>query len=275
MKNLLFCNNCGKQGHVFHNCKQPIISNGIIAFQRTPQCEIDKISFMENKNIKYLMIRRKDSLGFVDFMRGRYSLYNKTYLMNIINEMTIDEKNKLQTLTFDELWSKLWLGMSTSQYRNEGKISKEKFNSLKHGITIQNEKISIESLIKESNTKWKETEWGFPKGRRNYNEKDLICGIREFTEETGYNKNELTIIQNIAPYEEIFTGSNFKSYKHKYFLANIDTKIDSTTGFQKSEVSEMKWMNIDECLEKIRPYNYEKIDIIHKVNHVLNKYRMY
>ena len=103
----------------------------------------------------------------------------------------------------------------------------------------------------------------------------MICGIREFTEETGYNKNELTIIQNITPYEEIFTGSNFKSYKHKYFLARIDSNKETTDGFQKSEVSEMKWMDIDECLDKIRPYNYEKLDIIHKVNHVLNKYRIY
>ena len=40
------------------------------------------------------MIKRKDTLGYVDFLRGRYSLYNKLYLMNIINEMTIQEKVK-------------------------------------------------------------------------------------------------------------------------------------------------------------------------------------
>ena len=35
------------------------------------------------------MIRRKDSLGYVDFMRGKYPLFNQRYLLNIINEMTI------------------------------------------------------------------------------------------------------------------------------------------------------------------------------------------
>ena len=123
MKTLLFCNNCGKQGHIFHICKQPIISNGIIAFNRKNQLEIDSSDITSEKCIKYLMIRRKDTLGFVDFMRGRYSLFNKIYLMNIINEMTVKEKNKLLTMEFDELWSELWFGTSTSQYKNEGKVN--------------------------------------------------------------------------------------------------------------------------------------------------------
>ena len=28
-----FCNNCGKQGHLYNQCKKPIISSGIIAFR--------------------------------------------------------------------------------------------------------------------------------------------------------------------------------------------------------------------------------------------------
>ena len=80
-----FCNNCGKNGHAYHLCKLPITSIGVIAFKPSTD------------GIKYLMIRRKDSLGYVDFMRGRYPLYNKEYLMNIINEMTyIQKKNKIK-----------------------------------------------------------------------------------------------------------------------------------------------------------------------------------
>ncbi len=32
-KNNNACNNCGKQGHSFHQCKLPITSYGIIAFR--------------------------------------------------------------------------------------------------------------------------------------------------------------------------------------------------------------------------------------------------
>ena len=273
MKNSIFCNNCGKQGHVFHSCKLPIISNGLIVYREKKSDPVsqskntDKISKYE-----YLMIKRKDTLGYVDFLRGRYSLHNKLYLLNIINEMTIEEKIKIRTMDFDSLWNELWFGSSSSQYRNEGRISKEKFEKLNSGIIINKNIVTLESLVKESKTRWTETEWGFPKGRRNYNEKDLTCAIREFEEETGYKNTDFDIVYNILPYEEIFTGSNFKSYKHKYFICKLKDNVINQTGFQKSEVSDMQWKSYEECLDSIRPYNIEKKDIIYKLNKVLNKF---
>ena len=257
-----FCNNCGKTGHVFHHCKHPITSIGIITFRNT------------NRGLEYLMIRRKDSLGFVDFMRGKYSIYNKLYILNIINEMTINEKNKLLNNTFEELWSELWGNTIGIQYRSEEKNSKEKFELLKVGINNVNNKYTLDSLIKESNTKWSEPEWGFPKGRRNYQEKDIIAAIREFEEETGYSKNALHIIQNFIPIEEIFTGSNYKSYKHKYYLAYMNNDVERGQ-FQDTEVSKLEWFTLTETINYIRPYNLEKISLIKQVNNILTKYQIY
>ena len=48
-----FCNNCGKLGHLFHQCKIPITSIGVIAIRKN------------NNNTEILLIRRKDSLSFV------------------------------------------------------------------------------------------------------------------------------------------------------------------------------------------------------------------
>ena len=81
---------------------------------------------------------------------------------------------------------------------------------------------AIGDLINESSEfhQWQEPEWGFPKGRRNSHEKDYDCALREFQEETGYDKNVLHNLQNVLPFEEIFTGSNYKSYKHKYYVMN-------------------------------------------------------
>ena len=50
-----FCNNCGKTGHSYNQCSKPITSNGIIAFTKV------------DKKIKYLLICRKDTLGYVEF----------------------------------------------------------------------------------------------------------------------------------------------------------------------------------------------------------------
>ena len=36
-KNTNICNNCGKQGHMFNQCKLPIISYGIIVFRSSQE----------------------------------------------------------------------------------------------------------------------------------------------------------------------------------------------------------------------------------------------
>ena len=259
-----FCNNCGKNGHQFNTCKYPITSIGLICFR------------INDSKIEYIMIKRKHSLGFVEFMRGKYPLYNYNYLLNIFNEMSIEEKNKIKTYTFNELWNYLWGDDIGIQYRGEEKISKEKYELIKMGIKSRDTHIyNLDTLINNSNTNWIEPEWGFPKGRRNYNENDLNCALREFEEETGILKSNIRLIQNIVPYEEIFTGSNMKSYKHRYFIGNIDNKIENTFNFQETEVSEVQWLNYNDCIKKIRPYNLEKINILNKVNKVLQEYRLY
>ena len=80
---------------------------------------------------------------------------------------------------------------------------------------------------------WDEPEWGFPKGRRNYKEKDLECALREFEEETGIQKSSLTIIKNLNPFEEIFTGSNLKSYKHKSTNKAQNTRVSKIQNRKK------------------------------------------
>lgn len=261
MKEYNFCNNCGKHGHLFHQCKNPITSIGIIVFNN------------DGPETEYLMIRRKDSLGYVDFMRGKYPLYNKRYLLNIISEMTDREKNKLLNNSFDILWNELWGDYIGIQYRGEEKTSCEKFNSLKSGITLTNDEYNLESLISMCKEKWQEPEWGFAKGRRNYQERDLNCALREFEEETGCNKNSLKLVQNLAPIEELFTGSNYKSYKHKYFLAYMAKDNNPINNFQKTEVSKVDWFSFEESLNMIRPYNLERIDTLKKVDKILKKYK--
>jgi 8-oxo-dGTP pyrophosphatase MutT (NUDIX family) len=311
-KKNVFCNNCGKNGHLMHACKHPITSNGIIVFKDS------------DEGAAYLMIRRKDTLGFVEFIRGKYPLYNRMYLQRLIDEMTVDEKRRLQTQTFSELWTNVWGEYLNSKYQTEETVSCERFNLLKKGIKINrgnggnSECITLSDLIEKSSTQWGEPEWGFPKGRRNYQERDLDCALREFSEETGYDSSKLVVMQNIVPYEEIFMGSNVKTYKHKYYVAyfpltqnanaananaansanantinaanaansnatnsanaanaiNTITSFSVSPKFQKTEVSKMEWFSFDECVRHIRPYNLEKINILRNLNDALKEYEI-
>ena len=149
-------------------------------------------------------------------------------------------------------------------------MSREKFEAIKAGIMSQSMSYTLEELVAESNevSKWTEAEWGFPKGRRNYNEKDVDCALREFAEETGYRGG--SIIENIQPFEEIFMGSNYKSYKHKYYLMKLEDQEGFS--FDKTEVSKIEWKSYEECLSSIRGYNLEKKNVIEHIYKCLTMY---
>lgn len=258
-----YCNNCGKIGHYYHNCKMPITSIGIVVFR-----------ISKDNNYEYLMIRRKDTLGYIDFMRGKYSVYNKEYIMNMLKQMTKEEKEVLNSNDFNAAWSRIWgINSISNQYKSEESISRDKFQLLNNGIFNKNIFYTLQTMIEESNNydSWEEPEWGFPKGRRNFQEKDFDCAIREFKEETGYNPNSLKNIKNIYPFEEIFTGSNYKSYKHKYYLAFLDYETSlNTKSFDSTEVSKMEWKTFEDCIKSIRSYNLEKKRLITNINNTLN-----
>ena len=108
MKNS-YCANCGKEGHVYRRCTEPITSLGIILFR------------VKNDAPEYLLICRKDTLGYVEFMRGKYNLENYKYIYNIFEIMTRKERIGLIENDFDTLWNKLWMNKSLN-------ISKLKFD---------------------------------------------------------------------------------------------------------------------------------------------------
>ena len=257
-KNNNSCNNCGRPGHLYHQCKLPITSYGVILFRPS------------DLGPEYLMIRRKDSFGYIDFIRGKYSTSNIHQIQQSINEMSVEEKQRLLTCSFDSLWIKMWGETSNFQYRSEEMSSRKKFEMLLNTGVLRD-------LVEKSNTCWKETEWEFPKGRRDHKERDIDCALREFEEETGIKSSNITIIENVMPFEETFIGTNHKSYKHKYFLAKINDNIDKDcmTRFQPTEVSKMEWKYVEECLESMRPYNLEKKRVITDIDCVLNNNRLY
>ena len=272
-KKFIFCNNCGKLGHLFHQCKVPITSIGIIPIRITK-----KLNALTNKlenSIEIFIIKRKDTLSFVDFMRGKYSIEDKNYITNLLNNMTVNERLFILNNDFDSIWQYLWNYNTNNSYKNEEKTSKTKFLNLKNGYSNIFESYDLESLIKLCDKNYSEPEWGFPKGRRNYQEKDIVCALREFEEETGYEKKDIAIINNIVPYEEIFSGSNYKSYKHKYFIGIINNNYIPKNNYQIYEITEIKWVSIDSVSNYIREYNYEKKNIINYLNNLLKTYKLY
>jgi 8-oxo-dGTP pyrophosphatase MutT (NUDIX family) len=261
MNKNMICKNCNRPFHTLKQCKYPITSYGIILFR------------IFHGKIQYLMIRRKNSFGYIDFIKGQYTENNFEYLQQLFDEMSIEEKKIIsENNDFDILWKKMW----EDNFRpNIFNTSKQKFINLKNSGML-------DQIIANSTTNWHETEWEFPKGRRNYMEKDLECALREFQEETGVNCNNITLIENLLSFEELFTGTNYKSYKNKYFLAFLKNPNDcddsnnfnELDNYQISEVSKIEWKSLEDCSNSIRPYNIEKIKLINQINQAITEYQI-
>jgi hypothetical protein len=57
------------------------------------------------QNIEVLLIQRRDSLGYVDLLRGKYSIHDAEYIKKQLSGMTDAERTKLAERDFDDLWA--------------------------------------------------------------------------------------------------------------------------------------------------------------------------
>lgn len=239
--------------YLYKNNK-PLISYGLICFNKF------KINIKKH-TYKIILVKRKDTIGYIEFLRGKYREDEDDYIMQLINMMTIEEKKRiLEVNDFDKLRELVKMTKKNYIYKNEYEKSKYKFNKLK-------ELNKLEELISKSTTTWLECEWGLPKGRKNSKEHDLQCATREFLEETNLKKEHISILLNIKPLEEEYKGINGIIYKHVYYFCeyndeNETLSINPLNKNQTNEISDLKWFTHKECNENIRDYYKEKKDIL-------------
>jgi 8-oxo-dGTP pyrophosphatase MutT (NUDIX family) len=251
------CRNCGINGHLYKDCIHPIMSFGIICYR------------MNNNKIEYLMIQRKDSLSFMEFIRGKYVMNNEEYIEELINNMTENEKELISFGDFDKIWNYAW-----SQQNNNIKHTQEYIESKNKYNYIYNSNLIINLIKKEKSYKY-EQEWGFPKGRRKLKESNIDCAIREFCEETRISKKDINILYNYNDFEEIFFGTNNILYKHIYYIGKIEKEvnlqIDSKCLEQSREIRALQWYDYNNVLKKIKNINIERIELFKLVNRLIEK----
>lgn len=258
----IICINCGYSGHTSKNCNFPITSFGIIAYR------------IVNNVVYYLMVQRKDSLCYTEFIRGKYDIKNIKYISKLLQNMTSVEQDKLKNNDFDFLWSSMWIN-NTNNMRKEYINSISKFKSIQAGYKLKGKNneiinVDLEYLIGANNC-IVENEWEFPKGRRKINEKDIHCALREFEEESGINKNAIILEDSCKQYEEIFIGNNNLRYRNIFYLAmysknNIeDVFFKITNADQIKEIKDVQWYDYQTVCSKI--FNkIEKLELFKRIH---------
>lgn len=278
------CTNCGNLGHHFRSCTAPVTSYGILAF-RVADSEWNQAEALAKQDteltgipqsaIEVLMIQRRDSIGYVEIIRAKYKLTDIEYIQKQIEGITSEEREKLRTKTFEELWYGLWgtNASETKQYRQEYDQANLKFEALRKGYTQDDKVISFEAIFKSTPVLWDTPEWGFPKGRRNTGESDYSCAIREFNEETNLNESHYRVFENIETIRESFYGNNGIHYCHIYYLAwvssNVSIKMNQDNEYMSREVGNIGWFSLEDAMKRIRSTNIQKREILSKVSTLL------
>lgn len=257
----IFCNNCGLRGHTFKDCKDPILSCGIILIRNKETAGPSALPIDVN-NVEVLMIRRKDSMAYTEFMRGRYDPSDIEYVKKLVENMTKQEISKLHKETFESLWNKLWT--CPERHDHELKISKERYEVVKH--------------VFSTTSVYTEPEWGFPKGRRLKCETDEQCAEREFYEETNIPRSSYIIVSGVK-LEEVFYGTNNVLYGHRYLVALLKSPAtvdihQKFTSMQRREISAIGWKSLSDCSALTRPHYTERKPMLQQLAQICETFEV-
>lgn len=263
------CINCGYTGHTSKNCNFPITSFGIILYR------------VNGNKLEFLMVQRKDTLCYTEFVRGKYDIKNISYIKKLFSHMTPKEKHNILENDFETVWKQLWVN-NTNNLKKEHNVSKLKFNKLKEGYNIKSQNVISHVDMKhfaEDSSHIEEQEWEFPKGRRKLNESDITCALREFEEETTLSRRNLIISDLNKQYEEIFIGKNKLRYRNVFYLATQPRSVHSTNAplFDSSnydqikEIKDVQWMDYEQVVSKISK-QVEKLELFRRVHNQIKKH---
>jgi len=215
------------------------------------------------------MIQRKFTPCYVEFVRGKYRYKSLSYLIMLIQGLSFNERRSLFLKDFNQLWDGLW-SMNTDKKRDRLFYdAKEQFDRLMTGYQTDQGFMSLESLLDAHPVSYNEPEWGFPKGRREDQERDIECAVREFTEETGIPPEKYNIVDRARPYIEEFNGTDDNPYRHVYYLCQtkeyFPVWLDGNNPQVCAEIRKIGWFSLEECLNMIRPYHNAKKQVIQKI----------
>ncbi len=187
-----------------------------------------------------LLVCKRYTYSYVKFVHGHYNSNNNAVLIALFNGMTIDEKHDLLSLNFAQIWYRIWLDnicRNTSYF-----VAKNKFES----TFVIDGGARLRKLI--SSSTHSDKVWEIPKGhKKNKIEPDIHCAIREFYEETNVPKKKYKLLPASKTYSYI---DDDVKYTYTYYIAiaehMFEPRIDFSREDQINEISDIRWMDIDD-----------------------------
>ncbi len=276
------CGNCGKAYHTRQRCREPITSCGIIcikirdpglrelfrknfsditenatcldirSFNTTQYKNIGKIC-KYSQEIEFLMVQRRQSYSFIEIMRGNYDPSNAGMMLTMFKDMSRDEIDLIIGSGGDY---SAFMGLECTHIGSPVSApllaTRVKFTRL------------VELLQGYDPTDNPDLEWGFPKGRREHNESNIKCGVREFCEETSYEPDQILTLKHTRDIREVFRGSDNMLYQFIYHLSLLtDMEYDPVINdMNRNEIRSVSWMTLHDIDQLMRNHHHEKKKIL-------------
>ena len=214
---------------------------------------------------EYLMVCRKSTYCYVDFLLGKYNDKHIDYIKFMVKNMTHLERHMISTKDYEYLWKDLYSNTRAPNGAFYEYVSKKFYKSRDTFIVLNSTLPCF----------YKHPEWGFPKGRPNQQEDPFDCATRELYEETRICSHSYDVLSHILPFEEKYVGTNGIGYRNVFFIAEAkpycNAFLDKSNNAQIREIGYIKWFTYENALKQFRDHEKSKKCILEKVHKAIHK----
>jgi 8-oxo-dGTP pyrophosphatase MutT (NUDIX family) len=185
-----------------------------------------------------------NQFAFGDWPGGKAAIIGPA-IKRLLNEMTIEEKIDILSMSFDRIWYRIWL----RDYRPKNYlVAKHKFET----YLMADGGAHLRQWLAESTHA--ERVWEIPKGRQLRNEARINAAVREFHEETQVPKLFYRLVMG-RTWRESTTDEGI-TYVSSYYVAlatkDFEPKVVICNN-QVNEISDIKWFSLAQVRALGRP----------------------
>jgi 8-oxo-dGTP pyrophosphatase MutT (NUDIX family) len=210
---------------------------------------------LKDKHMEILMVKKRYTFYYVEFIRGHYAPSDDTKILYLFNRISNEEKVEIESMNFDQMWYRVWRDIPTLDSNDYQWFAKCK-RKFEMNFSSARDQMRLRQLLNQSTST--DCMWEIPKGRRDQDESELSCALRELREEADYDSNLCMILPETM---ELRTSNNKATYINKYFLALDRSNVFNDTKYkirskvaklsfndarQISEIIDVRWMSLVE-----------------------------
>lgn len=196
-----------------------------------------------------LMVRKRYSYAFIEFVYGRYSRKVLRSVITLIEEMSIEERLDVYSLNFDLMWFRVWLdrraepGLRPCYEKKQARFAR---------TWMRDDGRFLRALLEQAQGRGR-SGWELPRGHAAPGEDALACAQRECEEETGVSSKRYRIIPN-ATFSSLYVHRGVFHCVYHAAVAKVFPDPGQTISvrrwWQVAEVSEVRWMDLRSILRE-------------------------